>query len=132
MWRTIQIANPGGRLGSFLGSGTSRVATLQGVGALGIAGVCIAVAAGVYLALGAPYYEARKRAQERGFIRGFSRGFVTGILNWKWPIAWDRMRLRVAYMNAADPVAGRIEADANNEGLFIGFCLGTSAPEGAK
>ncbi|MBL8896267.1 MAG: hypothetical protein JNM84_01505 [Planctomycetes bacterium] len=114
------------------GFGASRAASLQGLGALGIIGITIVVAAGVYMALGAGYLAARERATQRGFLTGFSRGFVMGVLDWKWTTAAERFGLRYAYFNPMDPTAGRMEAQANNEGLFFGFCTGLPIPADRK
>lgn len=135
-WRRIvvSVGNPNSALGSgeFLGAGRSLTASVQGLGALGIAGVSIAVAVGVWVALGAGYLQGRQRARERGFMTGFSRGVVTGALNWKWPVVWDRFRVRRSYINYADPMAGKHEAVAENEGLFLGYCISSPLSEEKK
>ena len=136
MWRFIPYVNPVRGMALPMGGagGTSAVATMQGLAALGIAGVAIAVAAGVWAALGAPYYQAIERARERGFLSGFSQGFTTGVLNWQWPQAASRFGMRrVIPRNHFVPQADRVEAVAHNEGLFIGYALGMGGTaEGKK
>ncbi|MBK8913150.1 MAG: hypothetical protein IPM64_00875 [Phycisphaerales bacterium] len=136
VWRAIPYVNPVRGMALPMGSagGTSSAATVQGLAALGIAGVAIAVAAGVWVALGAPYYQAVERARERGFMSGFSQGFVTGVLNWGWHHAASRFGMRrVVLRNHFVPEADRVEAVAHNEGLFVGFALGMGGKaEGKK
>lgn len=132
IWRTIVIKDTWGNVTLASRGGASLRATVAGAGAAGIIVISIAVAVGVYVALGAGYYEARKRVRARGFMTGYSRGFVMGILNWKWPTAAARFIAKRPYLNAMDQNAGQMEAAANNEGLFVGYCLGAAAPEEAK
>lgn len=133
VWRVITMTNPVWSAPMGTTGGSSVAATVQGLGALGIAGVCIAVAAGVWVALGAGYYEARQRVRKQGYMRGFSQGFTMGVLNWQWPAASARFGMRrVIYTNNFDPGIDRIEAVAFNEGLVSGFSLGSSGPEENK
>lgn len=132
VWRTIVIKDTWGSMTVAQKGGASLRATIAGAGAAGIIVISIAVAVGVYVSLGAGYYEARQRVRARGFMTGYSRGFSAGVLNWKWPMAASRFIARRPYLNAMDQNAGQMEAAANNEGLFVGFCLGAAAPDEAK
>ena len=58
--------------------------------AFGAAALPVVTMVGVYVALGAGYYQARELAREENNKSGFSQGFVMGLLGWEWHQATNR------------------------------------------
>jgi hypothetical protein len=86
------------------------------------AGVPIAVWVGVFVALGAPYAQARALVGNENFQSGFSQGFVTGLLKWEWQQVTSRFfRFSPGQMNGFDESLSYIAANAFNNGLHAGF-----------
>lgn len=86
------------------------------------AGVPIAVWVGVFVALGAPYAQARALVSNENFQSGFSQGFVTGLLNWEWQQVTSRFfKFGPGQMNGFDESLSYIGANAFNNGLHAGY-----------
>lgn len=86
------------------------------------AGVPIAVWVGVFVALGAPYAQARALVRNENFQSGFSQGFVTGLLKWEWHQVTSRFfKFAPGQMNGFDESLGYIASNAFNNGLHAGF-----------
>ena len=84
-------------------------------------GVPLALWVGVWVAMGAPYAQARALVKNENFISGFSQGFVMGLLKWKWHQVVSRFGKFAPDFNAADSSLGYVAANARNEGLRTGF-----------
>jgi hypothetical protein len=86
------------------------------------AGVPIAVWVGVFVALGAPYAQARALVGNENFQSGFSQGFVTGLLNWEWQQVTSRFfKFSAGQMNGFDESLSYIGSNAYNNGLHAGY-----------
>jgi hypothetical protein len=86
------------------------------------AGVPIAVWVGVFVALGAPYAQARAIVTNENFQSGFSQGFVTGLLNWEWQQVTSRFfKFGPSQMNGFDESLSFVGPNAFNNGLHAGF-----------
>jgi hypothetical protein len=86
------------------------------------AGVPIAVWVGVFVALGAPYAQARTLVKNENFQSGFSQGFVTGLLKWEWQQVTSRFfKFGPGQMNGFDESLSYIASNAFNNGLYAGF-----------
>ena len=119
--------------------GTFGGAQVVGTGSVMIGGGAIVAGAlpvilqvGVFVALGAPYYQARKLAKEQNTQSGFSHGFVMGVLNWEWPHAASRFSRKYLRINEFDPEMDRIRVVDYNAGLKSGFAAGAALPEDAR
>jgi hypothetical protein len=117
-------------------SATTGVATL---GAGTVAGVTLAAAgpvlgmAGVFMALGSGYAEARELIHNEAIASGFSQGFVCGLLNMS---TGTTVRLfaqhGVIHRNPMDSEADIIEMKARNRGLVAGYVMANQASEDEK
>jgi hypothetical protein len=98
-----------------------------------IVGVPVAAWVGVFVALGAPYLEARAIVRNENFMSGFSQGFVTGILKWRWQ---NTVALFFKFSpgppNPFDESLGVIAAKAYNQGLHSGFVQGAGYDDETK
>lgn len=93
-------------------------------------GLPIAVWVGVFVALGAPYAQARALVRNENFQSGFSQGFVASLLNWQWRHITTRFfRFGPGQMNYFDESLSFIAANAYNEGLRAGFMSALSLNE---
>lgn len=84
--------------------------------------VPLAVWAGVWAAMGAPYMQAKALVKKREFASGFSRGFVMRLLKWDWSHAVARFfRFSAGQINPFDESLSYAGANAYNEGLRAGY-----------
>ena len=100
---------------------------LVSTGAIGAAaaGVIPVVAqVGVFVALGAPYLEARKIIEDENNQAGFSQGWVMGLLFWEWRHVIDRFAMVYLRMNRFDEQADVIRVKAYNLALHAGWLAG--------
>jgi hypothetical protein len=110
-----------------------RAASLvAGSGAVAAGAVPVIAMAGVFVALGAGYYEAREMAREANNKSGFSQGFVMGVLNWSWHQAWDHFGKKEVGTNAWDQGISVAAYEGYNRGLVTGFKMGSYLQENAK
>ena len=97
-------------------------------------GVPIAVWIGVFVALGAPYAEAKALVQNANFQTGFTQGFVTGLLKWEW----RRHTVPRFFMfgpaapNHFDESLSYVAANSYNEGLRAGYVHAMSINDDGK
>ena len=85
-------------------------------------GVPIAVWIGVFVALGAPYAEAKALVRNENFQSGFSQGFVTGLLKWEWHHTVAHFfRFGPDLNNPFDESLSYVSANARNDGLRAGY-----------
>ncbi len=111
-----------------------EIAEVHGaVGAVaGVAGPIVA-AAGVWMALGSGYAEAREIVENENTASGFSQGFVAALLGWSPKQTADHfMRHNVIRINAFDGQTDVIRVEAYNRGLRKGYLLGAGLPEGTR
>jgi hypothetical protein len=104
------------------------------VGAGTVAGVTLAAAgpvlgmAGVFMALGSGYAEAREIIHNEAIASGFSQGFVCGLLSMS---TGTTVRLfaqhGVIRRNPMDSEADVIEMKARNRGLVAGYVMASQA-----
>lgn len=78
----------------------------------------------VGMALGAPYYQARKEAEKEGFMSGFSKGFITGLLEWELRFTIDRFWDNALSKNSFYEDLPKIRAASHNNGLIQGRVAG--------
>ena len=123
MLRTVWVPS----LGELV-MGTAMV----GGGAIAAGALPVIFQAGVFVALGAPYYQARELAKEQNTKSGFAQGFVMGVLNWEWGHAVSRFGRRYLRINPNDPEMDRIRVVHYNAGLKSGFAAGAALPEDAR
>ncbi|MFO1058744.1 MAG: hypothetical protein U1E53_17465 [Dongiaceae bacterium] len=88
--------------------------------------------AGVFVALGAGYAEARAAVRNESTASGFSQGFVMGLLGWERHQAVDRFGVWSATPTPWDEALGTIKANAHNRGLKAGFEAGSRLPPDQK
>lgn len=86
----------------------------------------------VGMALGAPYYQARKEAEKEGFMSGFSKGFITGLLGWELRFSIDRFWDNALNRNNFYEDLPRIRAAAHNNGLVQGRIAGIAKTPSEK
>jgi hypothetical protein len=97
------------------------------------AGLPLATWVGVFVAMGAPYDEARTLVRHQKFLSGFSQGFVTGILNWQWPQAVSRFfNFGPGNLNPFDASLSYIGANSYNDGLRAGYIHARSLGEDVR
>jgi hypothetical protein len=133
-WFALDALAVAGAAEARLAAGIAQLRTASlVVGAADLAltlGVPIAVWVGVFVALGAPYAEARTLVRNENFQSGFSQGFVTGLLKWEWQQAVARFfRFGPGQTNGFDESLGYIASNAYNEGLRAGFVHARSINE---
>src|SRR5262249_4980921 len=92
----------------------------------------VVMAAGVWVALGAGYYEAREQFKNENAQTGFAQGFVMAILGWDWGLAVERFRRPYLHINAADEQMDVIRVESYHTGLKTGFLAGLVLPRHAK
>ena len=110
---------------------TVGVATVAGVG-MAFAGPVLGMA-GVFMALGSGYAEARAMISNEATVSGFSQGFVAGLLNMSaGTVKSIFMQHGVIHRNAADPEADVIEMKARNRGVVAGYVMANQAPADDK
>jgi len=96
-----------------------------GGGAILAGGLPVVTMAGVFVALGSGYYQAREMAREENNLAGFSQGFVTGLLGWQWPHVTSRLgRWGVLRINQFDEAINVIRVNAYNTSLKAGYVTG--------
>jgi hypothetical protein len=97
------------------------------------AGLPIAVWVGVFVALGAPYAQARAIVRNENFRSGFTQGFVASLLNWEWHQVTSRFfRFDPGTMNYFDESLSYIGANAFNSGLHAGYIHACSISPAAR
>jgi len=105
---------------------------LAGSGAIAAGAIPVISMAGVFVALGAGYQQAREEAREVNYRSGFSQGFVMGILKWSWHQAWIHFGKKEVGTNAWDQGISVAAYEGYNRGLVAGFQMGDFLPEDAK
>ena len=101
--------------------------------AFGAGALPVVTMVGVYVALGAGYYQARELAREENNKSGFSQGFVMGLLGWEWHQATNRFgRWGVLNINQFDEAINVIRVKAYNAGLKAGYLAAVALPPAAK
>lgn len=122
-------------------SNAARMAAVEGTKGTLVAGAGTTVLAivvpivgmiAVQVALGAPYYQARKKAEEEGYSTGFAEGFVTGLLHWELRFAIDRFWDNAVARNLYDDAIPRIRANSHNQGLIDGRAAGIAKNDEEK
>ena len=109
-----------------VGMPTMGVATVAGLG-LGVAGPVLGMA-GVFMALGSGYAEARAMISNEATVSGFSQGFVAGLLNMSpGTVKSIFVQHGVIHRNPADPEADVIEMKARNRGVVAGYVMANQA-----
>jgi hypothetical protein len=111
---------------------TSVVGGMAGVGAIAAGAIPVVTMAGVFVALGAGYYEARQIAHNNGALSGFSHGFTAGVLKWEWGHVTIHFLKRNAGTNAFDQATAVAGANGYNKGLVAGFAAGSGLPENTR
>lgn len=87
-------------------------------------------AAGVFMALGSGYEEARRIISNRAVKSGFSQGLICGFLRMsKNTVKRLFFKQFVIHSNVWDPEADEIETRAYNKGLVAGYLMGNEASE---
>ncbi len=110
---------------------TSGIVTVGGV-AFAVAGPVLGMA-GVFMALGSGYEEAREEIQNEAVASGFSQGFVAGILNMSpKTVSFIFGRHGVIHRNPMDEEADALEMKAYNRGLVAGYTLASTATDEQK
>jgi hypothetical protein len=104
-----------------------------------IAGVSAAVVgpilglAGVFMALGSGYAEAREEIQNEAIQGGFAQGFVAGLLNMSPKTVRSIFAQQgVIHRNVMDEDADVIEMRAHNRGLVAGYAMANTATPNEK
>jgi hypothetical protein len=105
---------------------------MVGGGAIAAGALPVIFEVGVFVALGAPYYQARELAKEQNTKAGFAQGFVMGVLNWEWGHAVGRFARKYLRINPNDPQMDRIRVVSYNAGLKSGFAAGAALPEDTR
>jgi hypothetical protein len=122
-WGVRAAAGGGGTAVAAGGGGTAAVAgggaTALAAGALPVLGM-----AGVFVALGSGYAQAREAVRNDYTASGFSQGFVMGLLGWEWRHAADRFGVRSVTPDPWDEALGYIRVNAYNRGLRAGYFAG--------
>jgi hypothetical protein len=96
-------------------------------GAIAAGAIPIAAWVGAFVALGAPYAQARAIVKGENFQSGFSQGFVMALLKWEWRHAVARFgRFSPGQKNPFDESLSFEGANAYNTGLKAGFTHGLS------
>ena len=91
-------------------------------GAIAAGVIPIAAWVGAFVALGAPYAQARAIVKGENFKSGFSQGFVMALLKWEWRHAVERFgRFSPGQKNPFDESLSFEGANAYNAGLKAGF-----------
>ena len=102
------------------------VATVTGVG-LAFVGPALGFA-GVFMALGAGYAEAREIIRNEAAVSGFSQGFVAGLLNMSsGTVKSIFVQHGVIHSHPMDPEADVIEMNARNRGVVAGYVMANQA-----
>jgi hypothetical protein len=116
------------------GGGTAVGGSIAGGGAGAVAAGALPVLAmaGVFMALGSGYAEARQIVKNEETISGFSHGFAMGLLGWEWSQAVDRFWVWSARDNPMDETLGYIAANAYNRGLKAGFKKARELPDDVR
>jgi hypothetical protein len=121
MWEVVHPTFVGLAGGSTIGAATVTGVTAAVVGP-------ILGQAGVFMALGSGYEEARREIQNEAISSGFSQGFVAGILNMS-PATTKSLfgKHGVGQLNPMDPEASILEVKAHNRGLVAGYVFANTA-----
>ena len=108
-----------------------QVASMAGqLGAVAAGYIPVIAQVGVFVALGAPYLEARELAKEEESKSGFSQGFVMGILGWEGRhVSSLFYRHGVIRINQMDEEMNTIRVKNYNAALISGFLFGRALPE---
>jgi len=102
------------------------VATVTGVG-LAFVGPALGFA-GVFMALGSGYAEAREIIRNEAAVSGFSQGFVAGLLNMSsGTVKSIFVQHGVIHRHPMDPEADVIEMNARNRGVVAGYVMANQA-----
>jgi len=129
VFRTVQFVVYGENI---VAAGTSGAATVSAIGAATAGVVPVVAMAGVFVALGAGYYQARQDARRNNTLWGFAEGFVMGVSNWTWHQAWVRFGKKEVRPNAWDDGIAIAAFEGYNRGLVTGFHLGSALNDNAK
>lgn len=99
-----------------------------GGGAVAAGVIPIIVAAGVWVALGSGYYEAREIVKKENMMSGFSQGFVCGLLRWTYNQTLDKFKMSHLRINTFHEATDLDRVDSYMEGLSAGFIAGQAMP----
>ena len=89
--------------------------------------------AGVFMALGSGYADAREEIRNETVASGFSQGFVCGLLNMSaWSVKSLFARRGVVYHNDWDPELDMLQTNAHNRGLVAGYAMAKQASDDEK
>lgn len=100
------------------------------LGAIAAGALPIITMVGVFVALGAPYFEVRKIVEQEESSSGFSQGFITGLLGWKFgQVASLFGRWGVLRIYQTDEALNVIRVNAYNTSLKGGYIFGTILPD---
>jgi hypothetical protein len=102
------------------------------VAAVGAVALPVLTQVGVFVALGAGYYEARQAARNEETASGFSFGLVCGMIGWKWDHVTDHFRRKYFKMNPFDDQMDAIRVNSFNQGLLAGYLAGRALPPDAQ
>ena len=107
------------------------VATVTGVG-MAVAGPVLGMA-GVFMALGSGYAEAREQIKNEATVSGFSQGFVAGLLNMSAGTVKSIFGQHgVIPRHPGDRESDVIEMNARNRGVVAGYLMANQAPADDK
>ncbi len=86
----------------------------------------------IFVAMGAPYWEAEEAARNENLVAGFAEGFVAGLEDWKWHHVAARFGRRYLHINEIDEQMNLIRVSSYNGGLKVGFIAAVALPAEAK
>ena len=100
--------------------------------AIGVVGPVLGVA-GVFMALGSGYEEAREAIQNEATASGFSQGFVAGLLNMSPGTVKSLFGQQAPISrHPSDPDSDVLEMHAYNRGLVAGYAMANQIPPDDK
>ena len=101
-----------------------------GLAAIAAGALPVLTQVGVFVALGAGYFQAREIVENEESAWGLAEGFVMGVLGWEWHHVVARFyRARVLQIYHTDEALNSIRVRAYNTGLKAGFLFGSFLPD---
>jgi hypothetical protein len=131
---SVRVAGPRAIVqGELLLAGQIAEISFAGLGAIAAGFVPVMAMELVFVALGAPYLQAREIVRKEETQSGFSQGFVMGILDWKWEhLSTLFYRHGVIRIYQADEELNNIRVKNYDTGLFAGYVRGHGLSGDAK